>query len=66
MRSSVELSLAQLSEGTAKELNSVSAIVTRMTKKGLVKKIRKPGNEKINVAITENRKEVYENTMTEK
>ncbi len=66
MRSNGELSLGQLSEGTVKELNSVSALVTRMTKKGLVKKFRKPGDGKIYIAITENGKEVYENTVTEK
>lgn len=66
VRSNGELSLGQLSEGTVKELNSVSALVTRMTKKGLVKKFRKPGDGKIYVAITENGKEVYENTVTEK
>jgi DNA-binding MarR family transcriptional regulator len=66
VRSNGELSLGQLSEGTVKELNSVSALVTRMTKKGLVKKIRKPGDGKIYVTITDIGKEVYENTVTEK
>jgi DNA-binding MarR family transcriptional regulator len=37
-----------------------------MTKKRLVKKFRKPGDGKIYVAITDNGKEVYENTVTEK
>jgi DNA-binding MarR family transcriptional regulator len=66
VRSDGELSLGQLSDVTGKELNSVSALVTRMTKKGLVKKFRKPGDGKIYVAITENGKEIYENTVTEK
>ncbi len=66
VRSNGELSLGQLSDGTVKELNSVSALVTRMTKKGLVRKFRKPGDGKIYVAITENGQEVYENTVTEK
>ena len=65
-RSPISMTLSQLSEGTVKELNSVSALVTRMAKKGLVKKTRKPGDGKIYVVITEAGKEVFENTVTEK
>jgi|WetSurMetagenome_2_1015567.scaffolds.fasta_scaffold296006_1 DNA-binding MarR family transcriptional regulator len=65
-RSSDGLTLSQLSEGTVKELNSVSALVTRMAKKGLVKKTRKLGDGKIYVVIAEAGKEVFENTVTER
>jgi DNA-binding MarR family transcriptional regulator len=65
-RSDGELTLRQLSESTVKELNSVSALVTRMVKKGLVKKIKKPDDGKIYIVITEAGKDVFENTVTEK
>jgi DNA-binding MarR family transcriptional regulator len=66
VRSEGELTLGQLSELTVKELNSVSALVTRMVKKGLVKKIKKPGDGKIYVLLTDEGKDVFENTLTEK
>ena len=66
VRSDGELTLRQLSESTVKELNSVSALVTRMVKKGLVKKIKKPDDGKIYIVITETGKDVFENTVTEK
>jgi DNA-binding MarR family transcriptional regulator len=65
-RSDGELTLGELSELTVKELNSVSALVTRMVKKGLVKKIKKSGDGKIYVLITDSGKDVFENTVTEK
>src|SRR5512138_2505166 len=37
------LSLSDLAERDAKELNSMSSLISRMAKKGLVKKVRKPG-----------------------
>jgi DNA-binding MarR family transcriptional regulator len=60
------LSLSDLAERDAKELNSMSALVSRMAKKGLVTKTRKPGDYKTYVMVTEAGKEVFENTVTEK
>jgi DNA-binding MarR family transcriptional regulator len=60
------LSLSDLAERDAKELNSMSALVSRMAKKGLVKKTRKPGDYKTYVVVTETGREVFENTVTEK
>ena len=60
------LSLSDLAERDAKELNSMSALISRMAKKGLVKKIRKPGDYKTYVVVTEAGREVFENTVTEK
>jgi DNA-binding MarR family transcriptional regulator len=60
------LSLSDLAERDAKELNTVSALVTRMEKKGLVKKVRNPDNYKTYVVITDAGKDVFENNVTER
>ncbi len=65
-RSENGLSLSDLAERDAKELNSTSALVTRMAKKGLVKKVKKPGDYKTYVVITDAGRDVFENTVTEK
>jgi DNA-binding MarR family transcriptional regulator len=65
-RKGESLSLSDLAETDAKELNSMSALVSRMAKKGLVKKMRKPGDYKTYVAVTETGREVFENTVTER
>jgi DNA-binding MarR family transcriptional regulator len=60
------LSLSDLAERDAKELNSMSALISRMAKKGLVEKTRKPGDFKTYVSISDRGKEVFENTVTER
>lgn len=65
-RSKGGLTLGELSHGTVKELNSVSALTTRMTKKGLIKKTKKPGDSRIYIELTDVGKDVFENTVTEK
>jgi DNA-binding MarR family transcriptional regulator len=65
-RSSGGLTLGQLSQATVKELNSVSALVTRMAKKGLVNKSRKAGDSRIYIELTDLGRDVFENTVTEK
>ena len=51
---------------TRRSLNSVSALVSRMEKKGLVKKVRNPTNYKTYVVMTDAGKDVFENMVTER
>jgi len=54
--------LAQLSNWLLREPNSVSALINRMVKNGLVDKIRGPEDEKIRVVITDKGRTMYEKT----
>jgi DNA-binding MarR family transcriptional regulator len=60
------LTLNQLSGQAVRELNSVSTLIGRMQRKGLVKKIKKKGDEKTYVTLTDKGKDIYDNTVTER
>ncbi len=60
------LTLNQLSGQAVRELNSVSTLIGRMQRKGLVKKVRKSGDEKTYVTLTDKGKDIYDNTVTER
>ncbi len=61
-----ETTLSELANGTLRELNSISTLIARMQKKGLVKKLRKPGDDKTYVTLSERGKDIYNNTITER
>lgn len=56
----------EISEWVLRELNSVSVLVTKMEAAGLVEKIRKPGDKKTYVLLTEKGADLYNNKITEK
>jgi DNA-binding MarR family transcriptional regulator len=58
--------LEELANQTFKEFNSVSTLINRMEKKGLVKKVKKPGELKTYVALTEKGSDLYYNQITER
>jgi DNA-binding MarR family transcriptional regulator len=58
--------LEELSNWTLKEFNSVSTLINRMEKKGLIKKSKKPGDLKTYISITEKGSELYHNKVTER
>jgi DNA-binding MarR family transcriptional regulator len=60
------ITLSELANGTVRELNSISTLIARMQKKGLVKKVKKPGDDKTYVTLTEKGKDIYNNTITER
>jgi DNA-binding MarR family transcriptional regulator len=60
------MTLNQIAEISIRELNSVTTLVNRMLKKELVEKIRKPGDSRSYIALTEKGKDIYENTVTER
>jgi DNA-binding MarR family transcriptional regulator len=60
------ITLSELSNGTVRELNSISTLIGRMQKKGLVKKVKKPGDDKTYVTLTDKGKDIYNNTITER
>jgi DNA-binding MarR family transcriptional regulator len=59
------MTLDSLAESTVRELNSISTLVSRMQKKGLVTKVRTKDNQKIYVRLTDKGKDIYNNTVTE-
>ena len=59
------MTLGDLASATVRELNSISTLVTRMQRKGLVKKVRKAGDDKGYVTLTDKGKDIYNNTVTE-
>jgi len=59
------MTLSELASGTVRELNSISTLIGRMQKKGLVKKVKKPGEDKTYVKLTDKGKDIYNNTVTE-
>jgi len=58
--------IEELANWTLKEFNSVSTLINRMEKKDLIKKIRKPGDLKTYVALTEKGSELYHKQVTER
>lgn len=60
------VTLEELSVWTLKEFNSVSTLINRMDKKGLVKKIKKNEELKTYVTLTEKGSELYHRGVTER
>ncbi len=60
------VTLGELAVGSVRELNSISALISRMQKRGLVKKVRKSGDDRAYVTLTERGKDLYNNTVTER
>ena len=58
--------IEELSNWTLKEFNSVSTLINRMEKKELIKKIKKPGDLKTYIALTEKGSELYHRQVTER
>jgi DNA-binding MarR family transcriptional regulator len=58
--------LEELANWTLKEFNSVSTLINRMEKKGLVKKIKKNGDLKTYVGLTGKGSDLYHNHVTER
>jgi DNA-binding MarR family transcriptional regulator len=56
----------ELSKWTFKEFNSVSTLINRMEKKGLIKKVKKPGDLKTYVSLTEKGSNLYHKQVTER
>lgn len=59
------LTLGELATSTVRELNSISTLIARMQKKGLVKRVRRSGDDKSYVILTDKGKDIYNNTVTE-
>jgi DNA-binding MarR family transcriptional regulator len=60
------VTLEELSNWTFKEFNSVSTLINRMEEKGLVKKIKKEGELKTYVTLTEKGSDLYHRQVTER
>lgn len=60
------VTLDELANWTLKEFNSVSTLINRMEKKGLVKKIKKVGEYKTYVVLTEKGSDLYHKKVTER
>lgn len=60
------VTLDELANWTLKEFNSVSTLINRMEEKGLVKKIKKEGDLKTYVILTEKGSELYHKQVTER
>lgn len=58
--------LEELANWTLKEFNSVSTLINRMENKGLVKKIKKNGDLKTYITLTEKGSELYHKQVTER
>ena len=56
----------ELANWTLKEFNSVSTLINRMEKKGLVKKSKKPDDQKTYISLTEKGSELYHKHVTER
>jgi DNA-binding MarR family transcriptional regulator len=56
----------ELADWTLKEFNSVSTLINRMEKKGLVKKSKQLGDLKTYVTLTEKGSELYHKKVTER
>ena len=59
------MTLDSLASSTVRELNSISTLIGRMHKKGLVNKTMSPEDQKIYVSLTDKGKDIYDNTVTE-
>jgi DNA-binding MarR family transcriptional regulator len=60
------MTLSELAIGTVRELNSISTLIARMQNKGLVDKVKKTGDDKTYVALSDRGKDIYNNTITER
>jgi DNA-binding MarR family transcriptional regulator len=60
------VTIDELANWTLKEFNSVSTLINRMEKKGLVKKTRTPGDMKAYISLTDKGTELYLNHVTER
>ncbi len=60
------VTLDELANWTLKEFNSVSTLINRMEKKGLVRKIKKDGDLKTYIALTEKGSDLYHRQVTER
>ncbi|MBN2075901.1 MAG: MarR family transcriptional regulator, partial [Dehalococcoidales bacterium] len=60
------LTPGQLSESAIRELNSITTLINRMQKKGLVTKVKKDGDHKTYVILTDKGLDIYTNTVTER
>ena len=60
------VTLDELANWTLKEFNSVSTLINRMEKKGLVRKIKKDGDLKTYIALTEKGSDLYHKQVTER
>ncbi len=58
--------IEELANWTLKEFNSVSTLINRMEKKDLIKKIKKPGDLKTYVTLTEKGSSLYHHQVTER
>jgi DNA-binding MarR family transcriptional regulator len=60
------VTLDELANWTLKEFNSVSTLINRMETKGLVRKIKKNGDLKTYVTLTEKGSDLYHKQVTER
>jgi DNA-binding MarR family transcriptional regulator len=60
------VTLDELAKWTLKEFNSVSTLIRRMENNGLVKKIKKDGDLKTYVLLTEKGSDLYHKQVTER
>jgi DNA-binding MarR family transcriptional regulator len=60
------VTLEELANWTLKEFNSVSTLVNRMEKKGLVKKIKKQDDLKTYITLTDKGSDLYHHKITER
>jgi DNA-binding MarR family transcriptional regulator len=60
------VTLDELANWTLKEFNSVSTLINRMEKKGLIKKLKKEGDLKTYIRLTEKGSHLYHLEVTEK
>ena len=60
------LTPTQLSESAIRELNSITTLVNRMQKKGLVAKVKRDGDNKTYIVLTDKGMNIYNNTVTER
>ena len=65
-RENRDVNFHEMSEWVLRELNSISVLVTKMESKGLVKKIKKPGDKRTYVILTEKGADLFNNQITEK
>ena len=59
------VTLEELANWTLKEFNSVSTLINRMETKGLVRKIKKNGDLKTYITLTEKGSDLYHKQVTE-
>jgi DNA-binding MarR family transcriptional regulator len=60
------VTIDELANWTLKEFNSVSTLINRMEKKGLIKKVKKAGELKTYVILTEKGSNLYHKQVTER